>query len=127
MKMEYIFIKQKDDYCVSQEMFQNFLCTNKRIWFKSEEDNKSNIIVFDGQKFEYALESTEVEKSNEIIFHLMVESQGDGETQAGILEHFDFLINEINEKNGAQFAINTIWNDVSSYYGKKIVSRHFKS
>ncbi len=34
MKMEYIFIKQKDEYCVSQEKFQNFLCVNKRIEFK---------------------------------------------------------------------------------------------
>lgn len=120
MKMEYIFIKQKDEYCVSQEMFRNFLCVNKRIEFKNEEDNKSGIIIFDGQKLEYGLESTEVEKSNEMIFHLMVEVQGDGETQADVLEHFDSLIKEINEKNGAQFAINTVWNDVSSYYGKKL-------
>ena len=120
MKMEYIFIKQKDEYCVSQEMFRNFLCVNKRIEFKNEEDNKSDIIIFDGKKLEYGLESTEVEKFNEMIFHLMVEMQGDGEAQADILEHFDFLIKEINEKNGTQFAINTIWNDVSSYYGKKL-------
>ncbi len=66
------------------------------------------------------MESTEVEKSNEMIFHLMVEMQGDGEAQAEILEHFDSLIKEINEKNGTQFAINTVWNDVSSYYGKKL-------
>lgn len=98
--MEYIFIKQKDEYCVSQEMFRNFLCVNKRIEFKNEEDNKSDIIIFDGKKLEYGLESTEVEKSNEMIFHLMVEMQGDGEAQADILEHFDFLIKEINEKMG---------------------------
>lgn len=47
--MEYIFIKQKDEYCVSQEMFRNFLCVNKRIEFKNEEDNKSDIIIFDGK------------------------------------------------------------------------------
>lgn len=120
MKMEYIFIKQKDEYCVSEEMFRNFLCGNKRIKFINGEDNKLNIIVFDGQNLEYGLESTEVEKSNEMIFHLLVEVQGDGEVQAGILEHFDSLIKEINEKSGTQFAINTIWNDVSTYYGKKL-------
>lgn len=120
MKMEYIFIKPKDEYCVSQEMFQNFLCANKRIKFRNEDDNKSNIIIFDGQHLKCGLESTEVEKSNEMIFHLMVEVQGDGESQADILERFDSLIKEINEKNGAQFAINTVWNDVSSYYGKKL-------
>ncbi len=122
MKMEYIFIKQKDEYCVSQEMFQNFLCINKRIKLKNEEDNKSNIIIFDEQNLEYRLEFTEVEKSNEIIFHLIVEIQGAGEEQAGILEKFDSLVKEINEKNGALFSINTIWNDVSSYYGKKLYS-----
>lgn len=120
MKMEYIFIKPKDEYCVSQEMFQNFLCANKRIKFRNEDDNESNIIIFDGQHLEYGLESTEVEKSNEMIFHLIVEVQGDGESQADILERLDSLIKEINEKNGAQFTINTVWNDVSSYYGKKL-------
>lgn len=120
MKMEYIFIKQKDEYCVSKEMFQNFLCANKRIKFDNTEDDKSNIIIFDGRNLEYGLESTEVEKSNEMIFHLMVETQGDGEEEASILEHFDSLIKEINEKNGTQFSINTVWNDVSSYYAKKL-------
>ena len=96
MKIEYIFIKQKDEYCVSQEMFRNFLCINKRIEFKNEKDNKSDIIIFDGQELEYNLESTEVEKSNEMIFYLMIEVQGDGEAQAGILEDFDSLIKEIN-------------------------------
>lgn len=88
MKIEYIFIKQKDEYCVSQEMFRNFLCINKRIEFKNEKDNKSDIIIFDGQKLEYNLESTEVEKSNEMIFYLMIEVQGDGEAQAGIFRRF---------------------------------------
>lgn len=120
MKMEYIFIKQKDDYCVSEEMFRNFLCGNKRIEFKDIGDNKASVIIFEGQNLEYGLEAVDVEKSNEMIFHFMVEVPGDEEGQAGILESFDSLIKEINEKNGVQFAINTIWNDVSSYYGKKL-------
>lgn len=120
MKMEYIFIKQKDDYCVSEEMFRNFLCGNKRIEFKDIGDNKAGVIIFEGQNLEYGLEAVDVEKSNEMIFHFMVEVPGGGEGQAGILESFDSLIKEINEKNGVQFAINTIWNDGSSYYGKKL-------
>ena len=117
MKIEYIFIKQKDDYCVSEEMFKNFLCGNNHIKF---ENTKAGLIVFDGKDIKYSLKSADVEKSDEMFFHFMIEISGEGETQAQILEKLDLLIKKINEKNGSLFAINTIWNDVSLYYGKKL-------
>lgn len=120
MKIEYIFIKLKDDYCVSEEMFKNFLCGNNHIKFKESENTKSGLIVFDGKDIKYSLESADVEKSDEMFFHFMVEVSGEGKTQAQILEKLDLRVKEINEKNGSLFAINTIWNDVSLYYGKKL-------
>ena len=120
MKIEYIFIKPKDDYCVSEEMFKNFLCGNNHIKFKESENTKSGLIVFDGKDIKYSLESADVEKSDEMFFHFMVEVSGEGKTQAQILEKLDLRVKEINEKNGLLFAINTIWNDVSLYYGKKL-------
>lgn len=115
MKMEYIFIKFVDNYCKSKDMFINFLDLNDCIKF-----NGKDIILYDGQELKYILDFIEVEKSEEIIFHLMVESFGNEEEQAVILEKFDSLIKEINEKLGKRFSINTIWNDVSSYYGRKL-------
>lgn len=120
MKIEYIFIKLKDDYCVSEEMFKNFLCGNNHIKFKESENTKSGLIVFDGKDIKYSLESADVEKSDEMFFHFMVEVSGEGKTQAQILEKLDLRVKEINQKNGSLFAINTIWNDVSLYYGKKL-------
>lgn len=118
--MEYIFIKPDDEYFSTKEKFCDFLCSNKRLEFEDTNDNKTNIFFFDKDKLQYGLECTKVEKSNEIIFHLMVKAEGDENTQATTLENLDFLIKEINKKTGAQFTINTIWNDVSLYYGEKL-------
>lgn len=120
MKIEYIFIKQKDDYFVTDEMFQHFLDSNNRIKF---EDNG---IIFEGKTLEYTLKSADVEKSNEKVFHFAIEIQGSGEEQADLIEKFDSLVKEINEKNGMPFAVNTIWNDVSSYYGEKLYPKILK-
>lgn len=119
MKMEYIFTKQDDEYCISERMFCNFLCTNKRIKFENT-NNNTNIFFFDEHRLKYALEYTKVEKSNEINFHLMIEAEENKDIQVTILENLDSLIKEINEKNGSQFTINTIWNDVSLYYAEKL-------
>lgn len=114
MKIEYIFIKQKDDYFVTDEMFQHFLDSNNRIKFEDDE------IIFEGKTLEYTLKSADVEKSNEKVFHFTVEIQGNEEEQADLIEKFDSLVREINERKGMQFSINMIWNDVSLYYCKKL-------
>lgn len=118
MKMEYIFVKFVDDYCKSKEMFINFLSLNDHIIFKSI--NGRDTILFDEWELQYILDFIEVEKSEEIIFYLIVKSLGNEDEQAFILEKFDSSIKEINEKYGRQFSINTIWNDVSFYYGRKL-------
>ena len=118
--MEYIFIKPEDEYYASEEKFRNFLCTNKRITFDTTDKSNKSTLSFDNYELDYALECTKVEKSKEIIFRLIVEVSGTDDEQTQKLEVFDSLIKEINEKCGRPFSINTIWNDVSSYYGKKL-------
>lgn len=118
MKMEYIFVKSKDDYCNSLEAFKNFLSANKRIKFKSI-DNKEHF-YFDNIELKHGLEFTEVEKSEEIIFHLALETVKSDDNQVEVLEGVDCVLKEINQKIGNLFSINTIWNDVSIYYGKKL-------
>lgn len=122
MKMEYIFTKIEDDYYVSEDAFKNFLCTNKRISFELEEQGKigKKKLIFDGQKFEYELENAMVEKSKERLFHLNVDTLGEDEEQVEKLNSLNSVIKEINEKCGNPFSINTIWNDVSSYYARKL-------
>lgn len=119
MKIEYIFVKSQDDYCNSLELFKNFLSTNRRIEFKVTEDSKEHF-YFDDIEIKYGLEFAEVEKSEEIIFHLALETIGSDEEQVKALEELDQIIKEINQKTGSLFSINTIWNDVTLYYGKKL-------
>lgn len=116
MKIEYIFIKSADEYYETEEMFINFLCANKRIVFESVEKK----ILFNEQKLSYNLECNEVEESKEISFHFVVEISGNDDKHVSILEEFDSLIKNINEKCGNIFSINTIWNDVSLHYARKL-------
>jgi len=122
MKIEYVFVKSLDEYCTSKEQFCNFLCSNKRIRFKKmgEEISEKRMLLLDEYELEYRLEHILVEKSQECGFHLLIEIAENGDEQADILELFDRIVREINKKNGNQFSINTIWNDASAYYGKKL-------
>lgn len=120
MKMEYIFIKPADDYFTSKDMFRNFLSSNMRIIFKTDSEVNKEILMFDKKELEYGLEYMEVEQSKETFFHLVVKIEEDEENDVMVLESFDELIKKINAKCGAQFSINTLWNDVSMYYGKKL-------
>lgn len=120
MKMEYIFIKPADDYFISKDKFRNFLSSNMRIIFKTDSEMNKEILMFDKKELEYGLEYMEVEQSKETFFHLVVKIEEDEENDVMVLESFDELIKKINAKCGAQFSINTLWNDVSMYYGKKL-------
>lgn len=120
MRMEYIFIKPADEYLTSKDMFRNFLSSNMRITFKIDNALNEEILMFDNKELDYRLECMEAEQSKELFFHLVVEIEEDEEKDVNVLEDFDKLIKKINEKCGNQFLINTLWNDVSMYYGKKL-------
>lgn len=120
MRMEYIFIKPADEYLTSKDMFRNFLSSNMRVTFKIDNALNEEILMFDNKELDYRLECLEAEQSKELFFHFVVEIKEDEEKDVSVLEDFDKLIKIINEKCGNQFLINTLWNDVSMYYGKKL-------
>lgn len=119
MKLEYILIKSCDDYYSSEESLKNFLSVNKRLSFK-QRNNTSDILLFDEKELSFLLQKNDVEKSDEVIFRLMIEAAGDEIQQIKVLEELDELLKGINKQFGRPFSINTIWNDVSLYYGKKL-------
>lgn len=119
MKLEYIFIKTCDDYYSSEESLKNFLSVNKRLSFK-QRNSASDILLFDEKELSFLLQKNDVEKSDEVIFRLMIEAAGDEIQQVKVLEELDELLKEINKQFGKPFSINTIWNDVSLYYGRKL-------
>ena len=118
MKLEYILIKKKDDFCNNDEQFKNLLLTNRRIFIK---DN--NYLEFSKTVFSYTLSSKEVKvpKNTEIVyfFNIFAFTSECSET-AKKLEDFDELLRRINTKLGNHFTINIIWDDVSIYYAKKL-------
>lgn len=121
MRMEYIFIKPADEYLMSKDMFRNFLSSNMRVTFKIDNALNEEILMYDNKELDYRLECLEAEQSKELFFHFVIEIKEDEEKDVGVLEDFDKLMKKINEKCGNQFLINTLWNDVSIYYGKNYI------
>ena len=120
MKLEYAITKPVDDYCSTVELFRGVLCSNKRIVFKNPDDkNQQPVLLFDGRELKHCIESTPVQEK-EVIFHMIIEADGDDEEQAKTLEQFDDVIKELIRKVDYQFTINTLWNDVTTYYGKRL-------
>lgn len=116
MRMEYIFIKPNDDYCTTVESFLNFLCSNKRIRCEK------NKLLFDSHEIDYKLELKNTENLEETMFHLDIEVK-ESEEQVDVLEEFDTILKYINERQGTLFIINTIWDEISTYYGEKLYGR----
>ena len=102
MKIEYMFIKSRDGYCDSEELFRHFLGTNTRL------------------EFEKKIKLVRAEKTEEDLFHLVIEIEDTDDDKIEKLEELDQVIREINQKMGDLFLINTIWNDIDLYYGKKL-------
>lgn len=115
MEVEYLFIKKEDDFCNDIEGFKNLLLTNNRITI----DDK--ILHIGKCDFNYFLRKQNIEKVKEISFYLCIKSiEGMPEDkQISSLERANTVIRRIVEKY-KDFYINTIWDDVSIYYGEKL-------
>lgn len=117
MKIEYLLVKTKDDFCASIEQFKNLLLSNNRITMDEEHITVSKVC------FNYTLSMVEVNwKTNkEIVFSFTISIDDQEHVEA--IESIDALIRRINEVYGYPFAINTIWDDVSIYYTNKLYPR----
>lgn len=117
MKIEYILIKDKNDFCPTIASFKSWLSANSRVDFIS--DKKVNI---DEITFDYDLKQSEVEHSDESVFWLTVRVDSDEKTpndKAVDLQKADDILHRINEQ-AHLFNINIVWDDISSYYAKEL-------
>ncbi|SFH40261.1 hypothetical protein SAMN05660649_05078 [Desulfotomaculum arcticum] len=113
-KLEYLLVKKKDDFCNTIEQFQNFLLTNKRLSIAED------ILTIDNHQIKYNLIEQDIEKTKELSFHLSFESLSESEDkEIEALETADKFIRRIIDTYSNLFYINTIWDDVSTYYGIK--------
>lgn len=114
MKLEYLLIKSNNDFCATEEQFKSLILSNKRLTMDDDQ------IQFSGENFTYMLTSQVVKwkKRSEIVFYFVISTEDDVNVQK--LEDFDKLLHRINDECGNQFIINTIWDDVSMHYTKKL-------
>ncbi len=116
MRIEYLFIKSKNDFCESVDLFIKFLETNGRLSFSEKK------LLLSKQSFDYELTLKDViwKKRQERVFHLCVQINKTDDEIARTMEELDSLFKRINKTNGEQFIIYTIWDDVSLYYTQKL-------
>lgn len=111
MKVEYIFIKQHDDFCSDGEQFVNLLASNSRVSMAGNE------ITVGQKKVNYTLDHEYIENSNEDMFYMTLQS--DAEDQVAALETVDSVIRRVNDTYDV-FQINTIVDEVSINYAIKL-------
>lgn len=115
MKIEYLFIKKKNDICSDIDSFKSLLSSNTRLSFK---DDKTLCIGKDS--YSYALSVSEPESIGEVVFNLSVKTTEKDDNGAKALEEFDKLLHRVNSEYQNVFVIDTIWNDFSMYYAKTL-------
>lgn len=114
MKMEYLLVKGKDDFCQDEEQFKNLLSSNTRVTLYK------NTLEADHKQLSYDIDMYDVVASKETVFHLTFNAEQEKEEeQIDALECAESVLRRINEKVDV-FRINTIWDDVSMYYGRKL-------
>ena len=111
MKIEYIFIKKKDDFCNDKKQFVNLLSSNARITIDENE------ISIGQKKVAYILKHEYIENSQEDMFYLTLQSDADDKVDA--LEMLDGVIRRINNTYD-MFQINTIVDEVSIDYAIRL-------
>lgn len=121
MKTEYLLIKTKKDFCSNKEQFKNLLLSNSRITIED------STIKLAQDSFTYGLIMQDVTWKNkhEVVFYLTIEAKSSGteidnDSICAALERFDIFLQRVNSECGNQFKINTIWDDISIYYAKKL-------
>lgn len=115
MKMEYILVKAKDDYCITKEQLINLLKSNARINSISEE----RINIRDSElKYSVTVRSPK-DKEKEIIFILSVETETADDKMVGTMEEIDKIIHSTTSMLGNRSNLYTLWDDVSIHYAQE--------
>lgn len=114
MKLEFIFIKKRDAFCQDENQFKSLFMANRNIQFSNDQ------VSINQKNIAYTLSFNEIEASTELMFNLLLETQnGSEEEQILLLEQAENQLIKTNDKV-QMFQINTIWDDISMYYGRKL-------
>lgn len=122
MKMEYLFVRKKDDFCQTVEQFMNHLLSNGLLSYVEKEKKRESTVgemSFSGAAIQCSTVRNDAIQVDENIFYLIAEVDN-GESAVDILGNFDRILRRINQETGSMFQMNTIWDDVSDYYRKAL-------
>lgn len=116
VRMEYLIIDRfNDEFCCDEKQFEHLLCSNSRV------DIKGGKLLFKKESFDYSMKKWDIDKTpDETVFHLIVSHESDDSEVVEKLGEFDSFIRRMNKQFGSQFVINTVWDDVSSYYEERL-------
>lgn len=122
MKIEYLIIKTKDDFCQDVEQFKSLLLSNTRLKITGD------VIRFQNTDFGFVITNYEItdKKKKETVFYFQISTNESDDSIATKLEEFDALLHRINFEYGNHFTINTIWDDVSMYYTMQLYPQIIK-
>ena len=118
MKMEYLFVRKKDDFCQTVDQFKNHLLSNGSLLYKEGESTKESTkgeVFFSGFSVRCMITHADVIQSDENVYHMIAESN-DEKSAVDSLDRFDSIMRRINQATGNMFQMNTIWDDMSDYY-----------
>lgn len=77
---------------------------------------KKNNLYYKGEKISYGISDFSIEETNEIVFHMKIESNN--ESLDVEFEAIDHILSNILKNNG--FSITILWNDVYFHYTNKL-------
>ncbi len=125
MKIEYILIKHKNDFCQTARGFINYLFSNERLdsleCSASSKNAESGSFHFNKKRLNYDLMVINPDfNDREICFKFTVEVENNSKNSAEILDQFDEFLLRVNKEFGSKFHINYIWDELALYYGKDL-------
>lgn len=99
---------------INEDQFKSFLSSNNRL--KIDDTH----ITFKRSKFKYLIRCNDLtwKKKQETIINFELSIDKDDNVEN--LEALDCLIRRLSSQSGERIIINTIWDDISTYYAKKL-------
>ena len=114
MTINYLLIKRKDDFITNKDQFKSFLSSNSRLKVAD------SCITFKNTEINYSIGCNDIEwkKNEETVINFEVRIEDD--SKVGILEQLDNLILRLSSPCGDRIVINTVWDDISTYYAQRL-------
>lgn len=119
MKIVYLFIKKKNDFCNDIDSFKALLLSNNMIKFKGDHD-----VLINKKQMKYTLSQNNASMSGECIYTLtFIANHKEEERQASALIEANKAVLAIHQYVDGMFSLNVAYDGLSLYYGQLLYPR----